>query len=192
MFHTLKIKICDELSLDEQNFLKDYYQSKIKTIGYERDCGVDLVIPKCLKANVGCITKINFGIECEFIPFGEEVSGPFWLIPRSSISNTPLQMANGIGVIDPEYRGPIIAAVRCFEDSNHKSSVFGLSPEYLLELLKNHEGSVVEPLIKHYYIEKGVRLFQIISPDGKPIKIELVEKLTQTKRGSNGFGSTNK
>jgi dUTP pyrophosphatase len=34
-----------------------------------------------------------------------------WLVPRSSISKTPLRMANSPGLIDAEYRGTIRAAV---------------------------------------------------------------------------------
>lgn len=167
--HTLKIKISD--SHTDNELLTKYYQEKVNNIGYDRDCGVDLVTPIDVIADVGKVTKINLGIECEFIPNGEELSGAFWLVPRSSIVNTPLQLANSIGIIDPEYRGNIIAAVRCMTSLDHYST---LSDE------------------KCYKVEKGTRLFQIVSPDGKPIKVELVSELTPTRRGAQGFGSTNK
>lgn len=35
----------------------------------------------------------------------------FWLLPRSSVSKTPLRLANSVGLIDAGYRGPILAAV---------------------------------------------------------------------------------
>ena len=35
----------------------------------------------------------------------------YMLVPRSSISKTPLRMANSIGIIDAGYRGEIMAAV---------------------------------------------------------------------------------
>jgi dUTPase len=34
----------------------------------------------------------------------------YWLAPRSSISKTPLRLANSMGLIDATYRGVIIAA----------------------------------------------------------------------------------
>ena len=34
-----------------------------------------------------------------------------WLLPRSSLSKTPLRMANSVGLIDASYRGTIRAAV---------------------------------------------------------------------------------
>ena len=41
-------------------------------------------------------------------------------------------------------------------------------------------------------INEKDKLFQICSPDLKPIKIELVSELSETSRGDGGFGSTNK
>jgi len=41
-----------------------------------------------------------------------------------------------------------------------------------------------------YTIEAGTRLFQICSPTLDPIHLELVEGLSNTERGSGGFGST--
>lgn len=41
-------------------------------------------------------------------------------------------------------------------------------------------------------IESGNKLFQICAPDLGPIKVEVVEELSETSRGSGGFGSTNK
>ena len=45
---------------------------------------------------------------------------------------------------------------------------------------------------EEYEIEKGQRLFQLVAMDGGPIYLELVEKLSQTNRGTGGFGSTGK
>ena len=41
-----------------------------------------------------------------------------------------------------------------------------------------------------YTVEKGQRLFQLVSADSSPIKYELVEELEMTTRGTGGFGST--
>jgi dUTP pyrophosphatase len=35
----------------------------------------------------------------------------FFLLPRSSISKTPLRLANSVGLIDPTYRGTLMAAL---------------------------------------------------------------------------------
>ena len=39
----------------------------------------------------------------------------FYLYPRSSISSTPLRLANSVGIIDSGYRGEIKAAFDCAE-----------------------------------------------------------------------------
>jgi dUTP pyrophosphatase len=41
-----------------------------------------------------------------------------------------------------------------------------------------------------FKIEKGTRLFQICGPTLEPIVFRLVEELSNTQRGSGGFGST--
>ncbi len=80
---------------------------------------------------------------------------------RSSISKTPLRLANSVGLIDAGYRGEIIAVV-----DNIKSDV--------------------------YKIERGQRLFQLVAMGGEEIHFELVDSLSDSTRGSGGFGSTGK
>ena len=43
-----------------------------------------------------------------------------------------------------------------------------------------------------YEVEKGQRLFQLVSMDGGPIYFQLVDILSTSKRGEGGFGSTGK
>ena len=55
--------------------------------------------------------KIKLGISCE------SVDGKgYFLFPRSSISKTPLRMANSIGLIDGGYRGEIMASCDNIKD----------------------------------------------------------------------------
>ena len=41
-------------------------------------------------------------------------------------------------------------------------------------------------------IKKGDRLFQLVATDNSPISYQLVDGLSNTSRGSGGFGSTGK
>lgn len=89
----------------------------------------------------------------------------FCLYPRSSLSKTPLMLANHVGVIDSGYSGFLIGAFRHI-----------MTPE-------------------SYVAEEGTRLLQICHPTLKPFTVELVnheENLfpVQTSRGDGGFGST--
>ena len=79
---------------------------------HEGDSGLDLFFPN--EVNIGATeTKlINLGIQCEAYPSkNKEHNISYYLYPRSSISKTPLRMANSVGIIDAGYRGPIIVAV---------------------------------------------------------------------------------
>lgn len=166
MSYTLKIKILD--SCPDKEYVKNYYQN-IKNIGYVNDCGIDLIFPSDFYFATNQVTKCGLGIACELISNNDYKSKAFVLDARSSISNTPLMLANSRGIIDPGYRGEIIAAFRCFIDKNHKSTINDFC----------------------YIAKKGDRLVQIVAPDMEPIKVVLTDDLSQTDRNTNAFGSTN-
>lgn len=164
--HTLNIKILD--TCPNKDYVEKFYSEKISKLSYQGDCGIDLIFPDDVTFVNHRVTKCGLGIACEFFPNGDAVYGPYDLVPRSSIVNTPLMLANSIGIIDPGYRGEIIAAFRCFSDKNIMSTIDDFE----------------------YKVEKGTRLVQIVSPDRKPIRIILTNQLSETDRGAGGFGST--
>jgi len=123
---------------------------------HEGDAGLDLFIIERQVIEPGETSRIKLGISCENMD-----QKPYLLMPRSSISKTPLRLCNAIGLIDAGYRGEIMAAV----DNIKQES---------------------------YEVEKGQRLFQLVSMDGGPIYFELVDVLSTSERGEGGFGSTGK
>ena len=92
-------------------------------------------------------------------------SAGYYMYPRSSLSKTPLMLANHTGIIDSGYRGSLMAAVRFLPSAKH-------------------------PLT--YEVEKDTRLFQICHPQLCPVYVVLVDEsqLSSTERGEGGFGST--
>ena len=68
------------------------------------DAGLDLYILEDIHFEPGETKAIKLGISCE-----PEDGTAYYLFPRSSISKTPLRMANSIGLIDGGYRGEIMA-----------------------------------------------------------------------------------
>ena len=121
---------------------------------HEGDAGLDLFIIDEQRIEPGETVRIKLGIACENLD-----KKPYLLMPRSSISKTPLRLCNAIGLIDAGYRGEIMAAVDNIKDEDHM-------------------------------VERGQRLFQLVSMDGSPISFELVDELTESERGTGGFGST--
>ena len=70
------------------------------------DAGLDLFVVEKQTIEGGKTGLINLGISCETME-----KRPYLLMPRSSISKTPLRLCNSVGVIDAGYRGDIMAAV---------------------------------------------------------------------------------
>jgi len=126
--------------------------------------------------------KINFKVKCEAsMVYANNVSIPtgFYMYPRSSLSKTPLRLANSVGIIDSSYRGDLIG-------------MFDVVPHTSL-ILKPLETMFYDTY--HFYIEPYQRLVQICSPGLLPIYIEFVDSLNElstTERGEGGFGSTGK
>ena len=77
---------------------------------HEGDSGLDLFVveDQTIKAFSTSFLKLGFKAAA-YDGEGKNVS---WLVfPRSSISKTPLRLANSIGLIDAGYRGEVLAAV---------------------------------------------------------------------------------
>lgn len=126
---------------------------------HSTDSGLDLFVQENIICQPNKVTFIGHQIACEMFDLSTSSNIPFLLTPRSSISKTPLIMANSIGIIDKDYRGEIIGAV--YNTSSEPFEVKG-----------------------------GARLFQIILPSLEPFDFKLIEELSDTRRGKDGFGST--
>lgn len=114
-------------------------------------------------------SMVNFHIKGEMRVFDpmlkEWKTTGYYTYPRSSLSKTPLVLANHVGIIDSGYRGWLMGAFRTL-DAN----------------------APADP----YVIEPNTRLLQICCPDLRPILVRLVDEsfYESTERGSGGFGST--
>jgi deoxyuridine 5'-triphosphate nucleotidohydrolase len=119
MKRTLKL-LCDNEEVEELYRINPK-KHKLDS-GYDLICVVppdpanenkrELVVPPKGK------TKLKFGVKGAMtVSKGDEARDvAYWLVPRSSIYDTELMMTNHIGVIDCEYRGPIMAGVRNVSD----------------------------------------------------------------------------
>jgi dUTP pyrophosphatase len=154
--------------------VRKLYENQQKT--HKGDAGVDLYNRKTvvIPAEPYDQYKIDFEIQCEvvknYITLDQcgasciEICDnvSYLLVPRSSIVKTPFRMSNSIGIIDAGYRGNIMAYV---DKINNISGI----------------------------IQENERLFQIVLPNLKPIdRIEIVDELSSSSRGTGGFGSTGK
>jgi len=131
--------------------------------------GFDLMILQDVKYTVPFTTvMVDLGLKMEMFHrkpiFSRYDSTAFHILPRSSLSKTPLMQSNHVGVIDSGYRGNLKVPLRFLP----------------------------EPGIECYTAEKKSRLVQVCHPSLCPIYVVLMEEndLSSTSRGSGGFGST--
>lgn len=137
--------------------------NNISTFDMYPNAGFDLLTPTATnisKNQLNTAILVPMDIKCEMV---NETGSPigYYMYPRSSISKTPLMLANHVGVIDSGYRGILMAAFRNLDNSD-------------------------------YNIEKNSRLVQITHPNLCPIFVQVIDEseLSNTSRGSGGFGST--
>jgi dUTP pyrophosphatase len=126
------------------------------------DSGFDLFVPEDVTFGLWETKFVDLKIQCEMLnQDGQNVS--YYLYPRSSIAKFSLMLCNSVGIIDSSYRGNIIAALKFIPDGSDNITCT---------------------------LKKGTRLVQICSPTLGEIKHQLVDTLSETKRGTGAFGST--
>ena len=104
-----------------QDILKEYYiemrrkQNQAHDLQIHFDSGIDVYCPRNILVKAGETVFVDLGIQCAaFLPteYGKPAKPTaFYLYPRSSLSKTPLRLANSVGIIDSGYRGNLLAAV---------------------------------------------------------------------------------
>ena len=82
---------------------------------HDGDAGLDLYVLEDIIVKAGDTVLIKLGIACEPID-----GKAYYLMPRSSISKTPLRMSNSIGLIDGGYRGEIMASCDNIKNFDYK------------------------------------------------------------------------
>jgi len=125
--------------------------------------GFDLFVPKNVEVKPDMKSHmISMDVQCEMLFMGKYSCG-YFMFPRSSLSKTPLMLANHTGIIDSGYRGPLIGAFR-----NMSSEPFVV--EENTRLLQLCHSSLCP-------------LYIVVVEE---------DELSTTDRGGGGFGSTGK
>lgn len=174
-----------ELLVDED--AKDLY-SNIPSRPND-NAGFDLFLSKSIQTQFQNVSLCPLGCRARMVrisPEGVEEEVHYWLAPRSSIWKSGVIMANSMGIIDRTYRGPLMGAVIPIEKERGIWSVMSEDSDYDMYVRNNDTKPVQAP-----FLEKGIRLFQILAPDmGWIHEVRIVESLSATNRGEGGFGST--
>ena len=104
MFLQLNIRVTDpELATVYRNAAAKH-NANLADLQDMMDSGFDLFAPEQLILTSDFV-RIDFGVQCS-----TNSNTGYYLYPRSSLSKTPLRMANSVGIVDAGYRGNIIGA----------------------------------------------------------------------------------
>lgn len=145
------------------------------------DAGFDLYLPKktTFVRRELLINKIDFNVKCCAKIYSIETVldslyySPFYTYARSSLSKTPLRLANNQGIIDAGYRGNLIGMFDCIYSDNNS-----------------------DDRTQDYSMDAYSRILQICAPGLVPIYVNIVNSFEDlgpsTSRGEGGFGSTGK
>jgi len=124
--------------------------------------GFDLFNPKSMiiPAGQSKSTLVPLDIKCEMLDNTNESMG-YYMYARSSISKTPLMLANHVGIIDSGYRGVLMAAFRNLD-------IFNYTIQLNTRLVQ-----ITNPTLSPIFVE-----------------LVEESELSTTARGNGGFGST--
>lgn len=127
------------------------------------DAGFDLFAPVETLCALNDVVTIDFKVKCgaRIIRQGSNVSTGFYMYPRSSLSKTPLRLANSVGIIDSGYRGNVMGKFDC---NNHEHIV----QQY------DRLAQICAPSLMPIYVEL----------------VDNTDCLGETLRGDGGFGSS--
>lgn len=147
---------------------------------YEGDACYDLYAIEDTSILAGYVTKVRFGIAWE-IPEGYEavVRGR-----SSSFVNKHLHVF--VGTVDQQYRGEIICAVVPLV--NYKIKFTNIHGKKLFEKYDSAVHKITTPF--EYTIKKGEAVAQVAFRRVPRFNIVEVDELSDTDRGTSGFGST--
>lgn len=147
------------LNQELYNNYTDYLKNKSSIIS--KSSGFDLIVPNDIVVYDSNILKIDFEISI-CITDNDDNNYASLLYPRSSLSLSPLRLANSVGVIDMDYIGNI-------------KGIFDIIPNTKFP----------------FTIQKGTRLVQICLSNLDVFNVKMIfGKQEETTRNCNGFGST--
>lgn len=190
---TLKEKIATlEKALEKLNKKADL-QVKIKKLhpdavipsyAHETDCGMDLTAVSKTFDEYGNVVY-GFGLAFE-IPEG--YAG--FIFPRSSNHKSGLLLTNSVGVIDAGYRGEVTA--------KFATRKWLTQPEKLIERIRyfikgDYSGRLNSfAVFNERNYEIGDRVAQMVILPYPKVEFVEVDELSDTERGTGGYGSTGK
>ena len=153
------------------------------------DAGFDLLTPTPIPFFCKNINKLDLNIICSakiYTDKGKTYNTGYYMYPRSSVSKTPLRLANSTGIIDSGYRGHLMGM---FDVLNTQTQ----TKTQTKRQINNNQDTDPDP-DPDFVGQQFDRFLQICAPGLVPILVEVVDDIDElgeeTERGAGGFGST--
>ena len=161
----------------------------IPTYAKPGDAGMDLVATSRIFDKYGNV-EYGTGLAME-IPEGYVGL----IFARSSIFKQDLSLSNAVGVIDSGYRGEVkfkFKPTLSYMDFGTTEDIHGIGKESNTFDYVGIAGDIQKDSIEASIYEVGDRVGQIIILPYPHIDFEEVDNLSNTERGTGGYGSTGK
>ena len=166
--NTLRIKVLDES-------LESLYK---KRVNVEGDAGVDLYFPDEVTIPSKALgLKVDLKIQAEMV---QEVNSQL-------MTNIPKEMLKGMNIEERSLSYMVLPRSSIIKTPLRMSNSIGIMDA-------GYRGNFMVPIDnlsdEDFVIEKHTRLFQVVSSNLNNIDVKIVNKLSTSKRGTGGFGST--
>jgi len=191
MFLSIYVDSKDDILKNMYKDAATKHNDKILTDPHFYDAGFDIFLPTndghgtsfwgadTNGASSVQVNKVDFKVKCCAKMYYEQPGNsqkffytPFYTYARSSMSKTPLRLANNQGIIDAGYRGSLIGMFDCIYNNPSDDREYD------------------------WYMDAYSRMIQICAPGLVPIYVQIVDTFEDlgpcTTRGTGGFGSTGK
>ena len=166
--NTLRIKVLDES-------LESLYK---KRVNVEGDAGVDLYFPDEVTIPSKSLgLKVDLKIQAEMV---QEVNSQL-------MTNIPKEMLKEMNIEERSLSYMVVPRSSIIKTPLRMSNSIG-------GMDAGSRGNFMVPIDnlsdEDFIIEKHTRLFQVVSSNLNNINVKIVNKLSNSKRGTGGFGST--
>jgi|TARA_B100001094_G_scaffold176185_1_gene170221 dUTP pyrophosphatase len=166
--NTLRIKVLDES-------LEPLYK---KRVNVEGDAGVDLYFPEEVVVPGKTLgMKIDLKIQAEMCQ----------AVNKQLTQNIPPEMLQGMNIEDRYLSYKVVPRSSIIKTPLRMANSVGIMDA-------GYRGNYMVPVDnlsdEDFIIEKHTRLFQVVGANLDSINVELVNTLSNSKRGDGGFGST--
>lgn len=153
-------------------FKKLVPEAKLPAYAHEGDAGMDVFALEDTNIHLDHPTLVKTGLAAE-IPPGYEIQ----VRPRSGLALKGVTVWNSPGTIDSKYRGEI-GIILMFNNNE-------------LESIPDDTGRFSHHVPKRFYeIKKGDKIAQLVLAPVTFADVSETEELSETDRGTGGFGST--